>query len=111
MWISQQPEQGSETDYARAVLLARTKMDDLLLDRALPGQSDISGRFDPALMSGVEGGWRARVSQFEVPPGALPGSGVLERVELEVWWMAGGARRSFMLDGYREATLAPGGGP
>jgi hypothetical protein len=32
---------------------------------------------------------------------------VLERVELEVWWMAGEARRSFKLDGYRQAILTP----
>jgi general secretion pathway protein I len=98
-------------DYDRAVLLARSKMDDLLIDRGAPLGSDFSGNFDPELMGGVQGGWRARVTPFEAPPGAGPGEYVLQRVELEVWWMAGDQRRSFFLSGYRQATRKAGEAP
>jgi len=31
----------------------------------------------------------------------------LDRIELEVWWMSGQARRSFTLDSYRKRLLSP----
>ena len=46
-------------------------------------------------MGGVEAGWRARVTPFEMPPSHGPGTPILERIELEVWWMAGEKRRTF----------------
>jgi prepilin-type N-terminal cleavage/methylation domain-containing protein len=53
---------GRLTDYDRAVLLARARMGELLVDRTLPKQTIIEGQFEPALAGGIEGGWRARVS-------------------------------------------------
>jgi hypothetical protein len=53
-------------------------------------------------------GWRARVMPFETAPGAGPGNWVVDRVELEIWWMNGAYRRSFMLDGFRRSLLQPG---
>ena len=96
------------TDYDRAVLVARAKMDALLAESNLPKQLILEGPFDPALMGGAEAGWRARVTPFEGPPHMGPGMPVLERVELEVWWMAGVNRRTFTLEGFRRHTLREG---
>ncbi len=98
---------GRLTDYDRGVLLARSKMGELLLDRNLKLESETTGVFDRSMTGGVAGGWRARMTPFEVPPGASANTFILERVELEVWWMAGADRRTFKLDGYRQAILTP----
>src|SRR5215471_8150923 len=74
------------TDYDRAALLARSKMDDLLLNYQLPKLTEISGAFEPVLLGGREGGWRARIVPFEMPPRPGPGAQILERVQLQIWW-------------------------
>jgi general secretion pathway protein I len=86
------------TDYDRAVLLARAKMDSLLADPALPHQTVMEQTLDPVLLGGAQGGWRAQVVPFEQGPGGRPG---LDRVQLEIWWMSGKQRRSFGLEGFR----------
>jgi general secretion pathway protein I len=96
------------TEYDRATILAKGKMDELLIDRALPRNQMIEGAFDPSLITGVQAGWRARVAPFEAPPGAGPGIADIDRVELEVWWMNGEARRSFNLEGFRRNVLRAG---
>jgi len=93
------------TDHDRAALLARTKLDELLLDPRIRWNTVIQGIFDPRLIGGVEGGWRARLTPFEMPPAPAPGQQCLERIQLEIWWMSGGERRSFTLDGYRAHVL------
>jgi general secretion pathway protein I len=95
------------TEHDRAVMLARTKLDELLLDRTIPKRTTIEGRFQAELTGGVEGGWRARLMPFETIPGAGPGTLGLDRMELEVWWMADGRRRTFALEGYRSSVLTP----
>ena len=95
------------TDIDRATLLAKQKMDELLLDRSAPRNQDIVAEFDPALTGGVRSGWHARVTPFE----SVPGGGLaldLDRVELEVWWMSGQTRRIYALEGFRRNTLQPG---
>ena len=90
------------TSHDRAVQLARQKMDELLIaTMKLPTNAPIQGQWDPAT------GWQARITTFEKPEGAGPGTPVLERVELEVWWMAGEKRRTFTLEGYRRGVLTP----
>jgi general secretion pathway protein I len=93
------------TSYDRAALLARQKMDELLLDRHLPTQVRLEGGFDPALTGGVEAGWRAQLTPFESPPNARPGVEVLERLELEIWWISGARRRTLALEGFRRGRL------
>jgi general secretion pathway protein I len=93
------------TDYDRAVLLGRAKMDSLLTDSHLPTMEILYGPFDPALMGGAEAGWRARLAIFEAPPAGGPGTPILERVELEIWWMSGPNRRTYMLEAYRRRPL------
>lgn len=96
------------SDYDRVALLARAQMDALLLNRRLPPFSILHGTFDPALAGVMESGWRARLTPFEMPPNRAAGTYVLERVELEVWWMAGaGNRRTFTLDAFRRVRLRP----
>src|SRR5581483_6904785 len=57
------------TDYDRTTLLAKQKMDELLLDREAPRNQEIAAEFNPALTGGVVSGWRARVTPFEAAPG------------------------------------------
>jgi len=86
-------------------MVARSQMDALLMNRRLPHFTILEGRYELALMGGVEAGWRARVSPFETPPNRGPGAVILERIELEVWWMAGDKRRTFTLDAFRRKQL------
>lgn len=94
-------------DADRAVLLARAKMDELLLDSTLPRGGVVQGAIDGALLGGRSGGWMARVTPFENPPFLVPGIQAIDRIELQVWWMAGEDRRTFNIDGYRSYTLQP----
>jgi|SRR5690242_10733488 len=96
------------TDYDRVAMLARSQMDALLANRRLPQFSILEGRYEPALMGGTEAGWRARVSPFEMPASRGPGTAILERIELEVWWMAGDKRRTFTVDAFRRKQLREG---
>ena len=89
----------------RAALLARSKMDELLVDHHLARNVFIEGPFAPQISGGVPAGWRARVQPFEAAPGAGPGNWVLDRIELEIWWMDGPTRRSFSLEAYRRSIL------
>jgi general secretion pathway protein I len=99
------------TEYDRAALLARRQMDELLAARLLPKGVPIEGAFAPQSTGGVRSGWRARVIPFEsiAPPGVPPppGTAILERIELEVWWAAGSGTKSMKLAAYRraEATM------
>ncbi len=93
------------TDYDRVALVARAQMDTLLLNRRLPWFTVINGTFDSALIGGREAGWRARVTPFEMSPAHGPGASLLERIELEVWWMNGANRRTFTLDSFRRKVL------
>ncbi len=94
------------TDYDRAALLGKRKMDELLMAPRLPKIVPFEGTFDSTLMGGIEGGWKARVTTFETPLQAAPGLAALERIELEVWWM-NGKRRTVALEGFRRITLTP----
>ena len=96
------------TDIDRATLLARQKMDELLIDRAAPRNQDIGAEFDPALTGGVRSGWHARVTPFEATPGSSGSIWVLDRVELEIWWMSGQTRRTYALEGFRRNILQKG---
>ena len=93
------------TDYDRVALLARGQMDALLLNPRLPQFAIVTGAFDPALTGGVQAGWRARLSPFDAPTTRGAGVSILERIELEVWWMAGDKRRTFTLDAFRRREL------
>ena len=93
------------TDYDRSAMLARRKMDELLLDRKLPKYVYLEGQWDPSLTNTRQSGWRARIMPWEIAPASGPGAGVLERIELEVWWLEGDRRRVFALEGFRRGML------
>lgn len=99
------------TQFDRATLLARQKMDELLVDQSVPRGQYFDGMWDPSLAGGAIAGWRARVAPFERAPGTGVGQWVLDRIELEVWWMDGPARRAFSLEAYRRGLLRPGDPP
>ncbi len=92
-------------EYGRAVQLARLKMNELLVDQRALRDLPFTGPFDPAITGGIEAGWQARISTFEMPPTPAVGQVALDRVQLEVWWMSGAQRRTFTLDGFRPRTL------
>lgn len=94
------------TDYDRAAMLARTKMNDLLLDVNLPFQGSVEGQFGPDQSGGIPSGWRASLSPFDQPPNAGPGMFVLQRIGLELWWQpARGTRRTLQLESYRRTRI------
>jgi general secretion pathway protein I len=94
------------TDYDRAAMLARTKMNDLLLDQTLPFQGETSGDFTPADSGGIPGGWHATLQPFDAPPNATPGVIILQRIALDVWWQPPtGTRRTLSLESYRPARI------
>jgi general secretion pathway protein I len=92
-------------DYDRAVQLAQLRMNELLLDDRLPRNAEVNGLFDASLAGGVESGWRARLSAFEMPPYLAPGQMALYRIQLEVWWTVGGQKRTLTLDGFKRRVL------
>jgi general secretion pathway protein I len=97
---------GRLADYDRAVMLARTQMNELLLDVTLPFDSSVDGTFDKEQSGGIPSGWKAVLNPFDVPPNAGPGTVVLQQVALEVWWEpASGGRRTMQLQSYRPAKI------
>ena len=93
------------TDYDRAVLLARQKMDELILSTTAPTMTPIDGVWPPEMTGQNPTGFRALITAFEAPPGAKPGIAILERVQLEVWWMNGEKRKTFQLEGFRRGIM------
>jgi len=81
------------SEYDHAAMMARTKMNELLLDANLPFDGAVEGTFDPK--SGR--------------PGAFPGAMILQQVALEIWWQpATGTRRTMQLSGYRPVRIPVG---
>lgn len=95
------------TDYDRAALIGRAKMDSLLADPKLPLDAVLEETIDPVMLGGARGGWRARLTPFETQAGAPPTARGLDRLQLEIWWMSGDQRRSFSLEAYRRAMARP----
>ena len=94
-------------DYDRVVQLARLRMNDLLADMQLPRNMPLEGLFAPEITGGLPAGWRARVTTAEKSPSPAPGDFSLDRIQLEIWWMAGQQQRSFQLESYRRRSLRP----
>ncbi len=94
------------TQYDRAAILARLKMDALLTDDGVPRNEIFSGNYRPIETGGVVAGWQAKVVPFEsLGPEPTPGATVVERIELQIWWMDGPTRRTFALDGIRRGEI------
>ncbi len=94
------------TQYDRAAMLARAKMDELLADETTPRNRMTGAPFKLTETGGVQAGWQARVVPFETNgPEIVPGAPVVERIELEIWWLDDTLRRSFTMEGIRRAQL------
>ncbi len=93
------------TQFDRAAVLARRTMDELIADPLLPKATPLSGTYDPELAGGVQAGWTAQIDPFDVPPNAGRGTDVLERIQLEIWWMNGAKRRTMALEAFRRGKL------
>jgi len=95
------------TEYDRATILAKSKMDELLADHSIVRRVPIGANFDPVLTGGITAGWNATITPFETAPGGGIGKWVVDRVELEIWWMSGTPkaqlRRSNTLEGFRRS--------
>ena len=95
------------TDYDRAAMLARRKMEEITTERRLPRFTQLQGLYDRAQTNGSPSGWRAIVTPFEVPPNPTPGIPIVERIQVTVWWTSGGQERTFEVDGFRRFYLTP----
>jgi hypothetical protein len=96
------------TQYDRAVLLAKSKMDELLAEPKLPRSVPMGGDFDAVRAGGVPCSWRATITPFETIPGSAPGYWDVDRIELEIDWMDGAVKHSFSLEGFRRGVLGDG---
>ncbi|MGA3188582.1 MAG: prepilin-type N-terminal cleavage/methylation domain-containing protein [Bryobacteraceae bacterium] len=99
------------TQYDRAALLAKSKMDELLAEPKLQRNVPMAGAFDAVVTGGVPCSWRAVITPFEILPNAAPGYWVVDRIELEIDWMDGTTKHSFSLEGFRRGILQPGDMP
>jgi general secretion pathway protein I len=95
------------TDHDRASLVAKRKMDELLMLPRMARYQPVEGVLTPATDAGLQGGWKATLTPFEFPPNVGPGMAILERLECEIWWIDGGRRRSYSLEGYKTSVLGP----
>jgi general secretion pathway protein I len=94
------------TDYERAAALARSRMDELLAADRLPKNAPFAGIFPPQATGGMEAGWRALATNFEgMGDSPSPGTRILERVQLEVWWGAPENRKTMLVTGYRSVQM------
>lgn len=91
-------------DSDRIAQVAREQMNELLADYSLPRNTMVSGQFDPAILGGIEAGWKAQLSTAEKPDGPA-GMLALDRIRLEIWWMQNGTRRTLPFEGYRKRFL------
>jgi hypothetical protein len=88
------------SEYDRAAMLARTKMNDLLLAADLPFEGEVNGTIDRKT------GWRAAIRPYDVPPDAGPGTAILQQIALEIWWQpTAGSKHTLQLAGYRRARI------
>ena len=96
------------TEHDRATMLARQKMDELLITTKLPRYQPMEGPFDPAVAGGLEAGWKAQVTLLDAPPGSGPGMPCVDMVQLQVWWKADGRVKTFFLEAPRRGSLEIG---
>ncbi len=89
------------SEYDKATLLAKQKMEELLVDSRFPRFEVVQGKFSET------SGWSARRTPWDYSRPAGAGGSVIDRTEVEVWWMSGSSRRAIQLEGYRRGILRP----
>ena len=95
-------------EYDRAAQLARVQMNNLLADDLLAQGSTTSGTFGRELTGGIDVQWQARLTTVEMPPSVMVGQPCLQRIELQIAWMAGEQKRTFTIEAYRTHMLRQG---
>jgi len=95
-------------DYDRATQLARSRMDQLLADDNLGQSGSWNGAFDRDLTGGLDVEWQARLTTVEMGPSPMAGQPCLQRIEMQIAWMAGQQQRTFTLESYRTHILRSG---
>ena len=85
-------------EYARAAMLAKTRMNELLTMRPIPLGTALRGSFDEA------SGWEAAAEPVLAYGMSATGS-QLVRVDLKIWWESGGERKSVDFEGYRRVRV------
>jgi prepilin-type N-terminal cleavage/methylation domain-containing protein len=93
------------TDHDRMAMVARAKMDELLVDYSLPLEAEFDGNLSPSVTGGEPAGFHVVMSIFEAPPQPQPGSAILQRVLLHVWWNSGDKPRFLDLEAFRRNNL------
>src|SRR5882724_10741017 len=61
------------TEYDRAALLGRQKMDELLIATKVQKLVPFEGAWGPEVAGDLHAGWRARISPFEMPARPMQG--------------------------------------
>ncbi len=95
------------TDRDRASIFARRKLDEMLVEKRLPRNVILEGAYDPGTTNGLPSGWKARVTAFEVPENPGPGTKILDRIEVQIWWIVSGQTQTFEAEGFRRTVLTP----
>lgn len=85
-------------EYERAAMLAKTRMNELLVMRPIPLGAPMSGAFSES------SGWEATARPTLEFGSSATGSQIV-RVDLKVWWQAGSERRSIDFEGYRRVRI------
>jgi general secretion pathway protein I len=93
------------TDYDRAAMLARRKMDEIMADKKLQRYATLEGAYELFQTNGEPSGWRARIAPFELPPKPAAGLPIVDRIEVQVWWTNGDQQKSFAVEGFRRHYL------
>jgi general secretion pathway protein I len=96
---------GRLTDYDRAAMLAKRKMEEIIADKRMPRNVLLQGAYDATQTNGAPSGWRVRIAPFEVPPNPAPGNPIVDRIHVQVWWMNGEAERTFDVESFRRYYL------
>ncbi len=87
------------SEYDKATIAARQKMEELLVDPVIPRFTEVSGTLTPGVT------WRARMMPFDIPPQAGAGAPVVDRIELNASWQAGSNKKTIRLEGYRRGFM------
>lgn len=94
------------SDYDRATILAKRKMDELLADRSIPRFVPVQGAWPSESTGSVRVTWTAMIVPFDLPPHAGPDVAALDRVQLTVAWLgANNQQRTFSIEGFRRGIL------
>ena len=83
-------------------------MNNLLADDTMRPGTALNGAFNHEITGGIDVEWQSRLTTIEMPPTVAVGQPCLQRVELQISWLAGDQKRTFTLEAYRSHLLRQG---